>query len=151
MKKAIVILLVSILIVPGCKFFKEKFSKKEKKDEYAVNLEKKVEEGEKKHQAELEKLKKQSEAEIERLKLQLDEAKTKSQRYKVVVGGFKVPGNAERFAGRLRNQGFEPEIVRSHNGFDLVSIYSYGSLREALGKMRDVRHNLDDEAWVYIQ
>lgn len=52
-------------------------------------------------------------------------------RYYVVAGSFKVPSNAESFAGVVEKNGLTAEKIDLGNGFTAVSIFGTNSISEA--------------------
>ena len=73
------------------------------------------------------------------------------ERFYVVLGSFKVQGNAERMYQFLEKNNYTPRTIRFKNGFELVSAASTNNLQEALKIMDEllVFEYCPDDVWVY--
>ena len=73
------------------------------------------------------------------------------ERFYVVLGSFKVQGNAERMYQFLEKNNYTPRTIRFKNGFELVSAASTNNLQEALKIMDELLafEYCPDDVWVY--
>jgi hypothetical protein len=69
--------------------------------------------------------------------------------YYMIVGSFTVPQNADNFARKLKDKGYESQILQGKGGFRMVSARSYGSLKEIVAELDKFRSEVDPGAWVY--
>lgn len=74
-----------------------------------------------------------------------------SDRFYVILGSFKVPGNAERMYAFLEKNNYTPRSITFKNGFKLVSAASTNSLQEALRIADELLayEYCPDDVWVY--
>jgi len=108
MKKAIILLIVTVLILPGCKFINEKILKKgEDLEMVTEQLKKDLEQAEADHQKELREIKQISQAKIDSI-INYYENELASKKpsfgsvgigtYYLIVGSFKTPEYADNYA-----------------------------------------------------
>ena len=60
-------------------------------------------------------------------------------RFRVIGGCFKIRENADKFAGKLRADGFKPESKTLPNGTFLIIVQSYTNKNEALAALQTLR------------
>jgi len=70
-------------------------------------------------------------------------------KYHVVLGSFKVPGNADHYETVVDSEGYEVVRLYSPNDFHLVSALRYDNSRDAWKKVMEFRYEGRD-AWVYV-
>ena len=73
-------------------------------------------------------------------------------RFHVVVGSFREPGNATRMVKRLESRGYRPQELLFKNGFMVVSAGSYPYLQDAQAAVGRLRANdgvLFPEIYIY--
>ncbi len=71
--------------------------------------------------------------------------------YYMIVGCFTVQNNADKFAEKLRGNGYNPQIISGSNNFQMVSAKSYNSYRESVADLDKFRNEVTPNAWVYLQ
>jgi len=71
--------------------------------------------------------------------------------YYMIVGCFTVQANADRYAEKLRGMGYNAQIIRGNNSFQMVAAQSYGSYRESVADIAKFRNEVTPNAWVYLQ
>jgi hypothetical protein len=71
--------------------------------------------------------------------------------YYMIVGCFTVQNNADKFAEKLRGKGYNPQIISGSNNFQMVSAKSYSSYRESVAELDKFRNEVTPNAWVYLQ
>jgi hypothetical protein len=74
-----------------------------------------------------------------------------SGRYYMIVGCFKEMNYADKYAAKMRGMGYESEIIAGPDNFSMVSAKSYTSYRESIGDIDNFRNNVTPNAWVYRQ
>lgn len=68
--------------------------------------------------------------------------------YHIIAGSFKVPSNAVNYEKVLIDQGYKAKNIGSINGFHMVAIQSFPTLREATTAIDEVRSNVAEGAWI---
>ncbi len=66
----------------------------------------------------------------------------------VVAGGFEIEKNADDYVQELRAKGFNAEKFGTSGPLYLVSFESFKNRREAILKLRQVRWDLEPDAWM---
>ncbi len=84
------------------------------------------------------------------LKLAACEESAKSSVH-LIVGAFKNSSYAEEYSARIKEQGYDGTIMQGPYSFSLVSAGSYESLQAALNDLEQVRQNVVETAWVYME
>ena len=73
-------------------------------------------------------------------------------RFHVIIGSFKVSGNADEYQKQVSTLGFqEPRIVESPNGYRMVSIGAFETYSKATNESLRVNRDKEEpiELWVY--
>ena len=72
--------------------------------------------------------------------------------YYMIVGSFLDQKNAERYAQKLRDMGYSPEIINdASNGFHRVSARSYDSFKTGIDEIPEFRSSVSSKAWVHVK
>ncbi len=145
-------LLIAVTLLTGCDFFRSLVGKPTSKDIERM----KQEAAEKaRKQRELDSINRAKAIELEnarRLEAAnaglLDESEG---RFHVVIGSFKLEGNASNFLERLEKDGYTPRKFKFNNGFDVVSAGVYDNYREARKAMYDILEyeKCPEDVWIY--
>ncbi len=91
-------------------------------------------------------------ARLEELRILEEAERLKAlNRYHLVVGSFKVPGNAQRYNELILSKGFDSQIILAKNGFHLVTMRSFDNFRTAANELRNVKKAGEYEVWLYVQ
>ena len=149
MKQIIPIALLSLLLLASsCGYMKKKGWIKDEKQELLAKA--------KADSLQADSLKRVA-LEVEKAK-QLDEkgkesaiATKKQSGYDVIIGSFKVENYATSFAKDVEGMGYKVSILRSENGFNLVSIghfETYGAAAQEIKKINE-GNQTPMELWVY--
>ncbi len=144
-------LLIAAVLFTGCDFFRSLVGKPTSKDIEKMKQEALIKA---RQQRQLDSINKAKALELEAARIaaenegRLDES---LGRYHVILGSFKVDGNAAKFLERLEKDGYTPRAFKFNNGFDLVSVGVYNNYREALKAMNDVLEyeKCPEDVWVY--
>ncbi len=143
-------LLVALMLVTGCDFFRSIVGMPTSED-----LEKMKQEA-------VEQARKQRELDsVNRVRaLEQEKARAAAQenlldesagRYHVILGSFKVEGNAEKMYALLEKNGYKPRVIKFNNGFEVVSVAAYDNYRDALRAMNDIMEYqfCPEDVWIY--
>ena len=77
------------------------------------------------------------------------EPKTIYSEFHIIAGSFKKIENAEKFASKIRNKGFETEIIQSDENLIRIAIFSYTNETEALKKLYELRETSElKSVWI---
>jgi ribonucleotide reductase beta subunit family protein with ferritin-like domain len=151
--KKILLFVVIIILVSGCRYFEEKrlFSKKvDTLINYAAEMDKSLEVDTVPIQAETAAVSLQTEPpDIQEEDIYKSTYSGVANRYYVITGCFMMPEFAERYAEKMRSMGYTTEIILRDDGFHMVSVGSFGNLRASLDNLGSVRADITPKAWVY--
>ncbi len=73
-------------------------------------------------------------------------------RFHVIIGSFKVPGNADEYQKQVSSTGFQnPKIVESPNGYKMVSVGAFETYSKATNEILRINRSKEEpiELWVY--
>ncbi|MBN2813401.1 MAG: hypothetical protein JXQ80_04950 [Bacteroidales bacterium] len=71
--------------------------------------------------------------------------------YHMIVGCFTVQAYADKYAEKMRNQGYDGQIIQGRDNFKMVTARSYSSYRESVNEIAKFRNEVTPNAWVYRQ
>ena len=133
-------------MMTSCDFFRKIAGKPTSKDIERMRIEAQA-----KKQRQLDSINKAKADSLARIAAEEAAKKALNDRFYVILGSFKVPGNAERMYAFLEKNNYTPRNIRFKNGFDLVSAASTNNLQEALRIMEDLLsyEYCPDDVWVY--
>jgi hypothetical protein len=150
------ILVLLLITLPGCKYFKGKklFGKKKAHERELLQARqdsiriadslRKVEE----------RLKAIEEARLDSIRLAEEEKRALElkNKYNIIVGSFITPEYARNFAETYRQNGYDAtKIIKMEGGrFDLVSAEAYESFRQAVERLHYFQENIEIGAWLYV-
>jgi hypothetical protein len=146
-----VILVLSIAVLPSCKFLNEKvFGKKaralaelraqqdsirvadsiRKAQEYLVELEN---------------------ARLDSLRIAEEVSLANEVKYNIIVGSFITPQFAKSLADEYTAMGYDVRILQPANSkFELVAAEGHNSLRTAIGRLSAFQDTVHTDSWIYI-
>mgnify|MGYP003472477034 FL=1 len=138
--------LIAATMLTSCDFFRSLAGKPTSKDIERMRIEAQA-----KKQRQLDSINKAKADSLARIAAMEAEKKALKERFYVVLGSFKVQGNAERMYQFLEKNNYTPRTIRFKNGFELVSAASTNNLQEALKIMDEllVFEYCPDDVWVY--
>ena len=152
MKKLLLIVLSTSLLLGSCNFIGNTFNKKKKQRELAEkarldsiawakadSIQKAEELQLQLEQARLDSLQKAEEAELAKAK----------QKYYVIAGSFKIPNNATKYAKTMSCKGYDSEIIEGKNGFKYVSVGSFKTFASAANLVKQIRDNDEFVVWIH--
>jgi len=159
MKKILILITISALLLPGCKFMNEKvFKKRTAAKEYTAKLEQELAQKYAQFEMELSEIKQISQAKIDSIiNYYENELANKGPKrgsigigtFYLVVGSFKTPAYATEYADKISKMGYTPEIV-TFGSWNFVSAESYTSLKEALAGLEVVRTGITPGSWIFV-
>jgi hypothetical protein len=151
--KKILLFIVVMILISGCKYFEEKrlFSKKvDTLINYAAEMNKSLEVDTTTIQAEAAVVSPQEELpNVTGNDIYKSPYHGPSGKYYVITGCFMIPEFAERYAEKMRSMGYNTEIILRDDGYHMVSVGSFGDLRASLDNLGSVRADITPKAWVY--
>jgi hypothetical protein len=71
--------------------------------------------------------------------------------YFVVVGAFKDQKLADKYSAKIKEMGYEGNIVDGPSTFKLVTSSTHPTLKEAIGALKNARSVVASKAWVYFK
>ena len=149
------ILVLLLLGLPGCKYFKgNKLFGKKKAHERELLLARqdsiRVADSLKKIQDRLDAIEK---ARLDSIRVAEEQrALELKNKYNIIVGSFITPEYSRNYAETFRQKGYDAtKIIKMKGGrFDLVSAESYESFRKAAERLRYFQENVEIGAWLYV-
>lgn len=69
----------------------------------------------------------------------------------VVVGSFKNVKYAESYSLKVKEAGYEGNVVDGPSDFKLVTSSTHATLKEAIPALKNARSTISTEAWVYFK
>ena len=92
-------------------------------------------------------------------RMQLDEAMLKLaaceeatlSKVHIIVGAFKNSTYADEYAAEMKENGYDGKILAGPYQFNLVTSGSYESIQAALNELGNIRENVIEDAWLYIE
>ncbi|NJM16689.1 MAG: hypothetical protein HC896_16160 [Bacteroidales bacterium] len=146
------ILFFLLFAMPACRFFEKEqmFSNdidtliNKKLDNFITSKE---------YENELGKIRTEVDIKIDSLKKLYEENITLgSNKFYMIVGGFKVSQNANNYALKISQMGYPSKILFDERSqFNLVAARSYNNLRLALSEVGQFRENVTPGAWIYVK
>ena len=74
-----------------------------------------------------------------------------SFKYHIIVGSFITPENAQNYSEYYSGKGYPTKVIDMANSrFKLVSVKSFKTVNEAYTALKDIRDNIEYDAWVYV-
>ena len=79
--------------------------------------------------------------------------KTSKSDYKfhIIVGGFRTQEYLNSYNQYIQEKGFKTSILQNEYGFKLISVESTNSWNSAVSTLEDIRDDVEETAWVYIE
>lgn len=150
---SVAVLIVILIILPSCKFFKggRLFGKKQKAlvELLARQDSIRVADSIKKVQDRLLALEL---ARIDSLKKSEEVKLAMESKYNIIVGSFITPEYAKGFAEQYRNLGYDAQILKMEGtNFELVAAEGHKSFGTALMRLNAFQDTVSIDAWMYIK
>lgn len=92
-------------------------------------------------------------------RMQVDEAMIKladceqaaKSRVHIIVGAFKTSSFADEYSAEIKTKGYDGGILAGPYSFNLVTSGSFESIQAALNALGEIRTNVVETAWIYIE
>lgn len=146
--KLIITLAAAMMLLTGCDFFRSIAGKPTSKDLERMRQEALEQERRQRIQDSIDRAKA---LELARAEAEAADLPENVGRYHVVVGSFKVEGNAGKMRALLEKNGYTPRVIEFNNGFEVVSVAAYDNYRDALRAMRELMELqfCPEDVWIY--
>ena len=72
-------------------------------------------------------------------------------RYHIIVGSFKTREYLNSYNRYVQEKGFDTQILRNEYDFNLISVESFNSWRQALNTLEQIRQDFEKTAWIYVE
>jgi hypothetical protein len=150
-----IVLIVLLVILPSCKFFKGKGLFGRKADTMVVWQARqdstRVADSIRKVQDRLMSI---ENAKLDSARKANDErlAWESKHKYNIIVGSFITPEYAKGFAEIYRKKGYDTKILKMEGGrFELVCAETHESLSKAVVRLKEFQYSIQGDAWIYIK
>lgn len=145
------LLILALLFLPSCKYFKGKRLFGHKADTMLIwearQKSIRVADSIKKVQ---DRLKAIEAAKLDSIRLAEEALKALASKYNIVVGSFITPDYAKSWAEEYKRRGYDAKIIPMEGSqFQLVVAESHGKLREAVQSLDKFQENIQIDAWIY--
>ncbi len=77
--------------------------------------------------------------------------KSASANTHIIVGAFKMSSYADEYSAEIKGMGFDGQIMAGPYNFNLVTASSHESVQAALNALGNIRDNVIETAWIYIE
>ena len=147
------ILVLMLVALPGCKYFKGKKLFGKKADTMAVWQARqdsiRVVDSIRKVQERLQAI---EDARLDSIRIAEEKrALELKNKYNIIVGSFITPKYARDHAETYRQKGYDVRIIDMEGGrFELVSAEAYESFRKAVERLQYFQDNVEIGAWLYV-
>jgi cell division protein FtsN len=74
-----------------------------------------------------------------------------NDRYFMIVGSFQNQNLANNYAEKIRQMGYQSQVIQGSNGFYRVSAKSYNNFRQGVSEIDDFRSSVTSRAWLHVQ
>ncbi len=151
MKNIILVFVVVMLVISGCKYFKK--SSKSDMDtlvtDTTVSIDEPVDSAALFEEMETYRIGSEPDA-AQSAEMQQTFANETGNRYYMIVGCFAVPQNADAYAAKVREMGYNSTILEGTNRLQMVSARSYENYQESIAEIEKFRNEVNPDAWVYV-
>jgi len=150
-----IVLIVLLVVLPSCKYFKGRGLFGKKADILAVWQAKqdstRVADSIRKVQDRLMAI---ENAKLDSARKSDEERLTWESKYKynIIVGSFITPEYAKGLSEVYRKQGYDTRIIKMEGSrFELVSAEGHESFRKAVARLKEFQDTIELDAWMYIK
>jgi hypothetical protein len=155
MKNIVAIAVLIVIFCSGCKYFEKKrlFSKgADTMLNYAAEIDETPKEDTMEFYSGMGDVQSQSDHISDSLR-SLHQTKTTpgSDHVYMVVGCFLIPQNADNYSEKIRNMGYNSEIILRADGFHMVTANSYGNVKEGARDLQKYRDEISENAWLWVK
>jgi len=154
MKKLIFIIILALPLTQSCDFFEKKdlFSNNKdslllyKKKQDSLRLMDSIQE----LRSQLSSLQRRNQRLLDSIRQQPQSSST-GYRYHIIVGSFKTREYLNSYNRYVQEKGFDTQILRNEYDFNLISVESFNSWRQALNTLEQIRQDFEKTAWIYVE
>ncbi len=155
MKKVAAITLLIVIFCSGCKYFEKKrlFSKgADTMLNYAAEIDETQTEDTMEFYTGIGEVQSQSDLISDSLRrLYQPETSPSSNGVYMIVGCFLIPQNADNYSEKIRNMGYNSEIILRADGFHMVTANSYASVKAGARDLQKYRDEISEHAWLWVK
>ena len=149
MRKIFIVLSLLVIFSSGC----DMFGKKKREEQARIEAQRKQDSiATAKKKAKALELKKQKEEQARKDSIRkAEEARRKLYKFHVIVGSFKTPKYATAYNDFIGKKGYQTKLITNSYNFQMVSIGSYKSWRDAVVELKKAREAIEPTSWIYIR
>ena len=155
MKKVLAVAVIIVIVCSGCKYFEKKrlFSRgADTMLNYAAEIDETPTEDTMEFYSGMGDVQSRSDIISDSLeRLYQPETVTGSGNVYMVVGCFLIPQNADNYSEKIRNMGYNSEIILRADGFHMVTANSYASVKEGARDLQKFRDEISEHAWLWVK
>ncbi len=74
-----------------------------------------------------------------------------SGKYFMIVGSFQNENLARRYAEKIKNMGYDAQIIEASNGFFRVSAKTYANFQQGVNDIAAFRSSVTEGAWLHVR
>lgn len=150
---SVIVLIVLLVALPSCKFFKGRGLFRKKADTLAVWQAKqdstRIADSLRKIQNRLIAI---ENAKLDSARKADDDRLALESKYNIIVGSFITPEYAKELAEVYRKQDYNTKILKMEGSrFELVSAEAHESLRKAVARLKEFQDTVELDAWIYTK
>jgi hypothetical protein len=143
------IFILFFVLVVGCKLSKKERLLSNDVDTLLNYNEEFVEKSE--YEDDLSEIRSEMNLKIDSLKKLVDENPTfENKPFHIIVGSFTIETNAINYSKKIKEEGYDGNMLYSGGSYQMVTAKSYNNLRMALNDLEGIKISLTENAWVYI-
>ena len=72
-------------------------------------------------------------------------------KFHIIVGSFRTQEYLNSYNQYIQEKGFKTNILKNEYGFRLISIESTNSWKSAVSTLENIRDDIEETAWIYIE
>ena len=151
MKKVLIASLIVVLVISSCKFIRTKIlSKKvDTLSSFVDTLNQAEQIDSSIYQQMVTGVQQEAQAEVNAV--QNETSSATDVQFFMIVGCFKVPENASKYAEKIRGMGYEGDIISGYGSYQMVTAKSYNNFRTSIADIDQFRSDITPNAWVYVK
>lgn len=85
------------------------------------------------------------------IRLAEEQRKSAEKKYNIIVGSFITPEYAKEMAQAYAKMGYNPEVIKMNERFELVAAEGHQSLRAAIKRLTAFQDTVQMESWIYVR
>lgn len=155
MKKLLLLIILTGLLSQSCDFFQKKDMFSNDKDSLLLYQKKRDSlrfmDSIKALRNKLSSLRARNQRLLDSIKSESDRREPSGFRYHVIVGSFKTREYLNSYNRYVQEKGFDTQILRNEYDFNLISVESFNSWRQALNTLKQIRQDFEKTAWIYVE